>query len=685
MKKILFLLLIIFLYACGENDEKSIIISFETNGGNLIEPITLDDYLENGIPIPIKEGYIFVSWYVDEALTEPLDLMGTFEKSITLYAKWGSAPIQTYSIHFITNGGSSIEPITVGRNNAPSSVTPPVKEGYTFEGWFLNSDLTIPVNLSSAITSNQTWYAKWETVVINTYTITFEVNGGSSINDVVVNEGAYVNEPSVPEKEGFLFMGWFVDSNLSVEAQFTQPIIENMTLYAKWEKQAFVLSFQTTGGTSIQSIDILYGDPINLPINPVKEGFIFDGWYVDHNYAVSFEDTSMPAHDITLYAKWVVQGVTITFDSMGGTDVNPLTGISGDALIEPDQPTREGYVFAGWFLNVSDEEIYDLTMFPYESITLYADWGTEGLFFQLTEDELSYEVGAGDAIEESTIIIPKFHLGLPVTAIMTQGFMYAEYMNVIELPVTLKDISDRSFMYASSLTEIHFPKHVENIGQSAFRFCHSLSSFTVSTDNLFYTTIEGVLFSKDLEMLVRYPQQKEGTSYTVPQSVLTIGEDAFSDADYLVSLDLGSGVQTIKSHAFFHMSTLESIIIPNQVQTMELYAFRDCVSLVSVTIGTGLSAIDSYVFNGCSSLETIIIPFNITMIGYGAFFDCFSLTKLYITRTSLNGIIQGANFMLANTPSSLVIYLPDQQTLNDYKIANFWSSYSSKMQIGQPE
>jgi len=683
MKKILFLLLICFLIGCSE-ENKDIIVSFETNGGNPMEDMKLDDILKDGIPQPTKEGFIFVAWYFDESFTEVYDLTSTITSSVTLYARWGTLPNEIMIINFNTFGGSDIQPIGVMIHNVPTMPNAPTKDGFVFVGWYLDSSLTIAVNPLSPITQNQTWYAKWDIESIDTYVVSFQTFGGSSIESQHVENNSEASEPNIPIKEGYDFIGWYTNLELTIAFNFETPITENIMLYAKWEKHIYLLSFESNGGSTIDAIELTLGDQISLPNSPLKTGYTFDGWYVDEMLIELFTLTTMPASNVTLYAKWALLGVTITFESLGGTDVAPLSGAIGEVLEKPEDPTQEGYLFAGWFLDIEDTEMYTFDVFPTESITLYADWGTEGLLFELIEEDTAYGVSAGDAINESTIVIPKYHQGKQITMIMPSGFRDAEYMNVLVLPATLKEIANLSFMYASSLTEVYLPAHVELIGSIAFRFCYSLQSFNVSSDNPYFSSIDGVLFSKDLETLVRYPQNKIGTSYIVPNHVKTIGEDAFSDADNLLSLELGSGVEVIRTHAFFHMSQLASIIIPNQVVTMELYAFRDCTALSSVTIGTGLSSLDAYVFNGCSSLEMIIIPFNITFIGYGAFYDCFNLREIYIVRTSLNGIIQGSLFMLAYTSSNLVIYLPDQQTLNDYKLADFWKSYASKMAIGQP-
>jgi hypothetical protein len=257
-------------------------------------------------------------------------------------------------------------------------------------------------------------------------------------------------------------------------------------------------------------------------------------------------------------------------------------------------------------------------------------------------------------------------------------------MNVIILQDTILNIGQGSFMDSTSLNQLNLPKDLEFIGLIAFRHCYSLSAVNISNTNPYFASEDGILFSKDLETIIRYPQAKTRTTYTVSNTVKTIGEDAFSSADNLTSIELGSGVTTIKTHAFYKMRSLQSIVIPNQVTTMELYAFRECSALESVVLGSGLTTIESYAFDAFVSLQSIIIPLGITAIRYGAFYNCNQLSQVYILRTLQDELITAGLFILTYTSSTLKINFPNQATVDAYKTAAYWVSYASKMQVGTP-
>ncbi len=516
--------------------------------------------------------------------------------------------------------------------------------------------------------------------------ITFNSNGGNQIEPIAFSE-LNLNDLPIPIRDGHTFLGWFLNEELDESLGKNFISKTSTTFYAKWQINAlntYTVSFETDGGSDVTSISAIEGTTLVEPLPPVKIGYTFLGWYEDSELLVPASFSVMPSHNTTFYAKWSFEGVSIVFDSQGGTEVETMIGIPGNPFVEPSHPTREGFVFSGWFISISSIERYTFDTIPDQTITLYADWGTFGLDYALINDDQAYEVGVGDAYEESSILIPKYHQDKQVTRIMDFGFQYADYMNIIHLPETIIEIGNRSFMDASSLNHIYLPDRLEVIGPSAFRNCYSLEAIHVSELNQFFHSIDGVLFSKDLETLIQYPQAKSSTSYVVPDHVKIIGENAFSAANNLTSLDLGNGVTTIMTHAFYKMNGITSLVIPDQVTMIELYAFRECYSLESITLGSGLTSISSYLFDSCVSLSSIIIPYGVVSIGYGAFYYCTNLRSIYIVRTSLNGMITGGLFMFTNTPSNLVIYFPDQATVNDYKVAYLWSSYASKMQVGTP-
>ena len=147
----------------------------------------------------------------------------------------------------------------------------------------------------------------------------------------------------------------------------------------------------------------------------------------------------------------------------------------------------------------------------------------------------------------------------------------------------MTSIGDSAFDSCTSLTSITIGNGVTNIGNWAFYHCTSLTSITVEENNTAYASIDGNLYNKDKTTLIQYAIGKTATEFTIPDSVTSIGWQAF---------------------------------------------YR-CTSLTSVVIPDSVTSIGEQAFNSCFSLTSIFIPDSVISIGYWAFFSCESLTDVY--------------------------------------------------------
>ena len=309
-------------------------ITFDTNGGNEIAPITQDYGTEITAPDnPTRKGYTFKGWDKEIPETMPAE-------NITVKAQW---EINQYTITFDTNGGSEIAPITQDYGTKITAPDNPTRKGYTFKGWNKEIPETMPAE-------NITVKVQWE---INQYTITFDTNGGSDIAPITQDYGTEITAPDNPTRKGYTFKGW------DKEIPETMPA-ENITVKAQWEINQYTITFDTNGGSEIAPITQDYGTEITAPDNPTRKGYTFKGWDKEI-------PETMPAENITVKAQWEINQYTITFDTNGGSEIAPITQDYGTEITAPDNPTRKGYTFKGW-----DKEIPE-TM-PAENITITARW-----------------------------------------------------------------------------------------------------------------------------------------------------------------------------------------------------------------------------------------------------------------------------------------------------------------------
>ena len=217
-----------------------------------------------------------------------------------------------------------------------------------------------------------------------------------------------------------------------------------------------------------------------------------------------------------------------------------------------------------------------------------------------------------------------------VTSIGGSAFSGCSSLTSVTIPDSVTSIGSFVFHGCSSLTSITIPDSVTSIGNSAFNGCKKLTQINVDKANTTYSSVNGVLFNKDKTELIRYPAGKTDTSYSIPDSVTSIGYGTFDGCSSLTSVTISDSVTSIGGHAFYGCASLTSITIPNSVTSIGDDAFRNCSSLTSITIPDGVTSIGGSAFSGCSSLTSVTIPDSVTSIGSFAFSGCSSLTSITI-------------------------------------------------------
>ena len=175
--------------------------------------------------------YYTIDWYSDDSFSSSVTFPYTLSTDTELYAK---CTPKTFQVSFITDDDS----ITIPKQAVtyPASAAEPTglsKTGYTLDGWYTDKDCTTAYDFSSKVTGDITLYAKWN---INSYTVSFDSNGGSSVAAQSVNYNTTASKPADPSRKGYTFAGWFTGKDCKTAYDFNSNVTGDITLYAKWNK-----------------------------------------------------------------------------------------------------------------------------------------------------------------------------------------------------------------------------------------------------------------------------------------------------------------------------------------------------------------------------------------------------------------------------------------------------------------
>ena len=352
MRKVFLLnvLLVFLLSSCTS----SYTIIFESKGGTDVDSLTVEEGKTISVPVVSREGYTLEGWYTSVNGGVTLDEKWSFANSIvrndlTLYANW---TINQYTITYDSDGGSSVAPITRDYNSTINTPADPSREGYTFAGW----NQTVPSVMPA---ENLTIQAKW---TINQYTISFDSDGGSSVNPITQDYSSNVIAPTEPTREGYIFSGW------SEPIPSVMPA-ENVILIANWSLLNYSITYNLNNGNNNINNPNIFNITSNIELlEPVKIGHTFQGWFKDSTYTISYDNIKLGTiGDLTLYALWEVNQYTITFDTDGGTNVSSIKQDYNTSITIPTNPSKEGHTFLGWDITLPE-------MMPPEDLTLKALW-----------------------------------------------------------------------------------------------------------------------------------------------------------------------------------------------------------------------------------------------------------------------------------------------------------------------
>ena len=327
-------------------------------------------------PAPARTGYTFGGWYADTSKWSAAgwNFNAPVTGNITLYAKWIAGSVTTYTVTFAHRNGNPATTSVVEKDSVAHCPVPnPTRTGYTFVGWIVDTVQNTAWNFStSTVTRDTTLYALWTKEGTSMFTVTLNERNGKPLTSRFIAAGDTVPRPANPVRAGYGFVNWVTDTvnnaawsfsatvtiNGVVYTLATSKVTRDTTLYALWSKEnvpVYTVVFDACGGSVVPLCHVTSGDTVARPANPARTGSTFEGWYADSvSWSAAWSFSTPITSDTTLFAKWKRKPFTVTFNARGGTPALTQDTVAyGDTVPRPEDPTRTGYDFNGWYTNLS--------------------------------------------------------------------------------------------------------------------------------------------------------------------------------------------------------------------------------------------------------------------------------------------------------------------------------------------
>ena len=569
-------------------------------------------------------GYTFDGWYINGTrVSTSTSYTVTVDKSVTIEARW---KINSYAITLTKNisAAGSVSGAGTYEYLSSKTVKATTNYGYTFDGWYIDGTrVSTSTSYTVTVDKSMTIEARWK---INSYAITLtkNISAAGSVSGAGTFEYLSTKTVTATTNYGYTFDGWYINgTRVSTSTSYTFSVEKSVTIEARWKKASYTVTLNknisAAGSVSgAGSFEYLSSKTVTATANI---GYTFDGWYIDGTrVSTSTSYTFTVEKSVTIEARWAISSDFTGFNFTSTQTTCTITGIKDKTVTNVVIPNTVTSIRYEAFYNCSSltsvtigNSVTSIGSYAFcncssltsvtigNSVTSIGDYAFEGCS-SLTSVTIPDSVTSiGSSAFEGCSSLTSVTIGNSVTSIGNYAFRYCRSLTSVTIGNSVTSIGNSAFYNCSSLTSVTIPDSVTSIDSSAFPGCSSLTSIIVDENNSSYKSIDGNLYSKDGEKLIRYAIGKSDTSFVIPNSVTSIGKYAFSGCSSLTSVTIPNSVKSIGYEAFYNCSSLTSITIPDSVTSIDYYAFRGCSSLTSITIPNSVTSIGSYAFEGCSS------------------------------------------------------------------------------------
>ena len=604
----LVLFLPLSLTSCGDSQSslQTYSISFYDDD-TLISEISTSGYEIITLPeAPIKDNYTFKGWYLDkntwnEKLSEDYFINKALTHDINSYAYYEENVIpepQEYTINFYVDD-EIFSTLQTSGNELITLPQAPTKESYEFVGWFFDKDtfnnqLKEDTYLNRSLYQDINVYANYlfKEEPVKEFTVTFNTCGGDKMDSITTS---IISSEPIPTRYGYTFLGWYLENTYINKVTFPYEVTQNITLYAKWEKNTYNVHFELNGGKGVSDLKV---SVINEEPIPTREGYTFLGWYFESNFINKVTFPYEVTQNITLYAKWeenLPTSISFVVSAEGVlTEVNGISETNNIVII----PNK-----------VNNIEVKEIKKELFLNNTYI-----EKLVIPETVTTLGYKMCYGcTSLKEVT---------LPdnISVIPDYAFEKCTLLEKINIPQSLVQIRNDAFS-ESGIKEFVAPDSFKEIWGYAFKDCKNLEKVDLNKT----TSIGDMSFENCTKL----------SSIVLPNTLVELGTYVFSGCTLLNNIKMPSNAIEI-TNTFIYGSGYynDTNNWENGILYLDNYLIttnNDLLNQQSINVkeGTIVIAINAFTNNG-KHLKSIVLPEGLKIIGSSAFSSLYSLSQINI-------------------------------------------------------
>ncbi len=604
----LVLFLPLSLTSCGDSQStlQTYSISFYDDD-TLISKISTSGYEIITLPeAPTKDNYTFKGWYLDkntwnEKLSEDYFINKALTHDINSYAYYEENVIpepQEYTINFYVDD-DIFSTLKTSGNELITLPDAPKKESYEFVGWFFDKDtfnnqLKEDTYLNKSLDQDINVYANYlfKEEPVKEFTVTFDTCGGDKMDSITTS---IISSEPIPTRDGYKFLGWYLEKTYISKVTFPYEVKQNITLYAKWEKNTYKVHFELNGGKGVSDLNV---SVINEEPIPTRDGYKFLGWYLENTYITKVTFPYEVKQNITLYAKWgenLPTSISFVVNAEGVlTEVNGINETNNEVII-PNQ--------------VNNIEVKEIKKELFLN-NIYI----EKLVIPETVTTLGYKMCYG------CTNLKEVNLPDNISVIPDYAFEKCTLLEKINIPQSLVQIRNDAFA-ESGIKEFIAPDSFKEIWGYAFKDCKNLEKVDLNKT----TSIGDMSFENCTKL----------SSIVLPNTLVELGTYVFSGCTLLNNIKMPSNPIEI-TNTFIYGSGYynDAKNWENGILYLDNYLIttnNDLLNQQSINVkeGTIVIAINAFTNNG-KNLKSIVLPEGLKIIGSSAFSSLYSLSQINI-------------------------------------------------------